>query len=66
MKLELGHLEEDFSSVQNCAAGVRQGVGQNEKRGVGQSGRSGPAATGQICWWEAGWFKDWERVAKGS
>jgi hypothetical protein len=42
------------------------GFGQNEQRGTAEASRSRSVAMPQRCWWEAGWFKDWERVARGS
>jgi hypothetical protein len=63
MNSQFGNVEESLSPIQNSSPAATSG--QDEKR-ASVPVRTWSNAMVQLCWWEAGWFKDWERVANGS
>jgi hypothetical protein len=66
MKVKSANAEESSQAFEKNVPPAWAGLGQNEHRGTAEGGRSRTNNRSQLCWWEAGWFKDWERVARGA
>ena len=62
MKLQPGNVAEESSTPQTAPPPNRAGREQDRKSAGGDV--SDPAEDFQSCWWETGWFKEWERSAQ--
>jgi hypothetical protein len=62
MERESGFGAEGFPSVQNSTA--QAGFEQNKQSATGGIGYLQSTGNFQNDWWESGWFKEWEQVAR--
>ncbi len=64
MNSEPGHVSEGSPSSQNAPPQPRAGFGPQHPPGAAVSPNSRTFLNYPVSWWEAGWFKEWERAAR--
>jgi hypothetical protein len=62
MKLQPGNVAEESSTPQNSLPQSDAGRERDQQSANGDG--SNVTEAPQSCWWEAGWFKEWERSAQ--
>jgi hypothetical protein len=64
MKRKRGYFCQGLCSIEKNTPQAGTGLGQTQGSGNGNHLGSPTTPGFQASWWETGWFKEWERVAR--